>query len=105
MNITSKQALVLDALGNAVRRDMLGKLAARPHSVSELGAYYRMSRPAVSKHLKILSIANLVKAKSVQNRNEYSLVPEGFEEARSWLDAFWDVALNRLAMVAENSED
>ena len=105
MNNSPQQALALDALGNAVRRDILEKLAVRPHSVGELGAYYSMSRPAVSKHLKILSTANLVQSKSVQNRNEYSLVPDGFKEARSWLDGFWDVALNRLAMVAENSED
>ncbi|MBX7113281.1 MAG: metalloregulator ArsR/SmtB family transcription factor, partial [Myxococcaceae bacterium] len=50
----------LDALGNPVRRDILRKLRRGPLSVGQLAAGLPVSRPAVSRHLRLLDAAGLV---------------------------------------------
>ncbi|TPV92565.1 MAG: winged helix-turn-helix transcriptional regulator [Myxococcales bacterium FL481] len=100
----SSSDAVLDALGNATRRDMLQALGERPRTVGELGEAFPISRPAVSKHLKVLETAGLVRHVSEGTRNIYELDLTGFEAARRWLDGFWDQALARFRLLAENSE-
>ncbi len=96
----------LDAIGNPVRRELLEQLQASPRSVSELHSTLAkpISRPAVSKHLRLLSDAGLVTHESVGTRNLYRLRPEGFEPVRAYLERFWDDAIARYKMVAENLE-
>ena len=81
----------LDALGNPVRRQMLAMLRERPHQVGELAAAFPISRPAISRHLKLRT-------------NLYTVRREGFEAVEAWLEAFWDDALTRYKLVAENLE-
>jgi len=92
----------LDALGNPVRRRIVGMLARAPLSVGEIAAALPVSRPAVSKHLQVLERAALVAHDRSGNRNLFRLDRQGFEAARSWLDGFWDEALSRYALAAEN---
>ncbi len=94
---------VLDALGSKVRRDMLAYLAEQPSNVGTLAEHFPMSRPAISKHLKILRNAGLVQSDPKGSSNIYRIEPKGFGEAVRWLEDFWDVALGRLALVAENT--
>ena len=96
---------VLDALGTPTRRAILARLQKAPCAVGEIAAGLPVSRPAVSKHLRILRRARLVKARSMGTRTIYSLDARGFERARSWLDEFWDTALARFRMVAENTQE
>lgn len=103
MQLNKKQELTLTALGNGVRRDIVQMLAQNSMSVGEIAARIPVSRPAISKHLKLLKNANLIKAESMGTRNIYRLERQGFEDAKNWLDGFWDDALARLKMVAENS--
>lgn len=91
-----------DALGNPTRRAIVRILGAGPRSVGEIAAELPVSRPAVSKHLRLLSAAKLVTHQVDGVRNVFRLERAGFEAARRWLDAFWDEALSRFAMVAEN---
>lgn len=98
-------AQVFDALGNAVRRDILVRLAASPQSVANLAAAFTVSRPAISRHLAVLEDAGLVVHRARGTRNVYALNPEGFEATRTALDAFWDEAEARLRLVAENLGD
>ncbi len=100
-----EKSAVFDALGNPVRREIMRRLAAHPRSVGALAAALPISRPAVSKHLKVLQGAGLVSHSAYGNQNVYALDKRGFDEARAWLDAFWDEALARFAMVAENLDD
>lgn len=97
----------LDALGNPVRRAILELLAERPRPVGAItaGLDNAISRPAVSRHLKVLEQAELVTFERVGTRNVYRLEPTGFAEARAVLDAFWDEALDRFRLLAENTED
>jgi DNA-binding transcriptional ArsR family regulator len=93
----------LDALGNPVRREILRILADSPQSVGAIARRLPISRPAVSKHLQILEAADLVGHERRGTRHVYRLEGDGFERARSWLDAFWDDALRRFVLVAENT--
>ncbi|MEM6994702.1 MAG: metalloregulator ArsR/SmtB family transcription factor [Myxococcota bacterium] len=95
----------LDALGNPVRRAIVAMLAERPRAVGELAAALPISRPAVSKHLRVLKAAQLVSAEPAGNRNVYALSAGGVTDVRRWLDKFWGEALPRFAMVAENTFD
>ena len=103
MSIQSSQEATLDALGNATRRQIVRLLAPGPKSVGEIAADLPVSRPAVSKHLRLLEGAELVVHRSEGNRNVFQLHRAGFDTARLWLDQFWDDALARLTMVAENT--
>ncbi len=86
----------LDALGNPVRRAILTELRAHPLAVGEIAERLPVSRPAVSRHLRVLERAGLVEAREQGTRNVYSLRLQGFASVRSFLDEFWDVALVRL---------
>ena len=62
-----------------------------------------ISRPAVSKHLRLLEQAGLVAHVPKGARNIFRLEQKGFEQARAWLDDFWGDALDRFKLVAENT--
>ena len=93
----------LDALGNPVRREILRLLAEGPRTAGDIAQAFPISRPAISKHLRILQDAGVITHDSVGTRNLYRLNAGGFDIARNWLDSFWDDALHRLAFVAENT--
>jgi DNA-binding transcriptional ArsR family regulator len=91
---------VLDALGNPVRRAILHELRAGPRSVGEIAAGLPVSRPAVSRHLRVLEDAGLVQATQEGTRNIYSVRVQGFASVREFVDTFWDAALARLEELA-----
>jgi DNA-binding transcriptional ArsR family regulator len=90
----------LDALGNPVRREILRRLKARPLSVGELAAKLPVSRPAVSRHLRLLDEAGLVESRAEGTRSVYVVRVEGLAPVRDFLDEFWDAALARLQELA-----
>jgi len=92
-------AIVLEALAEPRRRQILQALKAAPLSVAEITATQPVSRPAVSQHLKVLKTANLVWAEQRGTKRVYHLQREGLVELRNWLDGFWEDAL--LAFEAE----
>ncbi len=94
----------LDALGNPVRRQIVKLLNQGGLSVGEVASQLPISRPAVSKHLRVLEQAGLVQHHAEGTRNIFTINAQGFAQARAWLDHFWDDALARFALVAENIE-
>jgi DNA-binding transcriptional ArsR family regulator len=92
---------VLDALGNPVRRAILHQLRAGPRAVGEIAAVLPVSRPAVSRHLRVLEDAGLVQAREEGARNLYSIRMRGFASVREFVDDFWDTALARLEELAK----
>ncbi len=90
----------LDALGNPVRRAILHELRAGPLSVAQLAERFPVSRPAVSRHLAVLSEAGLVEAHKRGTTNLYAVRVQGFASVRDYLDDFWGTALNRLQSLA-----
>lgn len=91
----------LDALGNPIRREILQAIRATPLSVGELAARFPVSRPAVSRHLRVLEEVGLVEARAEGNKSLYMVRVQGFAPVREFLDEFWDVALARLQELAK----
>lgn len=92
---------VLDALGDRTRRSVFELLAAGPRSVGELAEDLPVSRPAVSQHLGVLKRAGLVTDIRAGTRRLYRVDDAGLRELRTFLDSFWDEALNAFAKAAE----
>lgn len=91
---------VLDALGSQIRRDILALLREGPLPVGSIAGRLPVSRPAVSKHLRILQEADLVTYNASGRRNIFCLKPAGFRAARVYLDLFWDEALANFQQAA-----
>ena len=90
----------LDALGNPLRREILRALRTSPLSVGELASRFPVSRPAVSRHLRVLEEAGLVESHEEATRSFYSVRVQGLASVREFLDEFWDTALARLEQLA-----
>jgi DNA-binding transcriptional ArsR family regulator len=99
--------LVLRAISDPTRRTLLARLARGPAMVTELAEPFKMSLPAVSKHLRILERARLVN-RSVSGRvHSFSLTPGPLQSVEEWLSdyrSFWEGTLDRLASYAEESK-
>jgi DNA-binding transcriptional ArsR family regulator len=68
--------------------------ARGPLPVGELAQGLPVSRPAVSRHLKVLKEAGLVTDRPDGARRVYRIDPKGLGQIRAWLDEFWDLALD-----------
>lgn len=99
------QHLALDALGNAVRRDLLTRIAADPQSVNALAKHFDISRPAISRHLATLEAAGFIAHETQGTSNIYRTNQAGFEATQQWLGSFWDEAEHRLRLLAENTTE
>lgn len=90
---------VFTAISHPARRHMLDLLAITERSVNSIAAHFKMSRPAVSQHLRILLDASLVTEERHGRERRYCLVPERLSPVRDWIaqyDRFWDDRLKRL---------
>jgi DNA-binding transcriptional ArsR family regulator len=92
---------VFQALGEPVRRDIIARLRGGPLPVGKLADRLTVGRPAVSKHLRVLGEAGLVRHESRGTRNLYALAPEGMVAAQQWLVTMWDTALAGYAEAVE----
>lgn len=93
--------IVFKAVADGTRRDILCALAERPLPVHELAARFAVTRPAVSKHLRILGEAGLVSASRSGKENIYRLEEAPLRELLDWLSRFWRGRLNTLKHLAE----
>jgi DNA-binding transcriptional ArsR family regulator len=78
-----------DALGDPNRRAIVELLAARERSVQELADLLPISRPAVSRHLRLLKQAGLVVEQPRGTRRIYQLHDEGIEAVRAYVERVW----------------
>lgn len=79
-----------------MRRAILKELRANPLAVGEIAERLPVSRPAISRHLRILEEAGLVEVQENGTRNVYSVRLQGFASVREFMDDFWTSALDRL---------
>ena len=93
----------LEALGDGSRREILRLLATRKRSVQEIADGLPISRPAVSRHLRVLKDAGLVAKEAVGTRRIYHLEPDGDVAVRDYLERLWGEAAVRFRLVAENT--
>jgi DNA-binding transcriptional ArsR family regulator len=92
-----------DALGDPNRRAIVELLGAGDRSVRELADALPISRPAVSRHLRLLKEAGLVVEEPRGTRRIYRLHDEGVEAVRAYLERVWGDAATRFGLVAENT--
>ena len=92
-----------DALGDPNRRAIVELLREGDRSVQELADELPISRPAVSRHLRLLKNAGLVADRSVGARRIYRLHDEGIEALRSYVEEVWGDATTRFRLFAENT--
>lgn len=73
-----------EAVADPVRRALLDRLHAGPARVVDLAADHEVSRPAVSRHLRVLLEADLVSAEDQGRERHYRLEPDGLAPLLSW---------------------
>ena len=89
------------ALADPTRRRIFEKISRRPSAVRDLALAMPVSRPAVSQHLKVLSVAGLVRAQTQGTRRIYQLNLRGVAAMRHYFDQFWNDALAEFKIAAE----
>jgi DNA-binding transcriptional ArsR family regulator len=81
------------ALAHPIRRGIVERLAAGPATVGDATAGFGVSKPAITKHLKVLEETGVV-TRTIEGRtHRLALAPEGLGEAASWMDrqrALWE---------------
>lgn len=102
------QQLVFYALADPTRRAILTSLRSGAQSVNEIAKPFAMSRPAVSKHLRILLESELVSEERDGRQNIYSLNSKPLQHVDDWLEEYrklWTVNLSNLkAFIEDNHE-
>ncbi len=87
------------ALADPTRRAILGRLAKGQSSVTELASPFKMTMPAISKHLKVLEKAGLIERGRDAQWRPCRLKAKPLEEAADWIDQyrqFWEESFDRL---------
>jgi DNA-binding transcriptional ArsR family regulator len=93
---------VAGAIADPVRREILTMLRDEPRSAGEIAGRFAISRPAVSRHLRVLREAGLVRDTADGRHRRYTLVTEPLDELAGWLEQFrrpagWEHHLDALA--------
>jgi DNA-binding transcriptional ArsR family regulator len=99
---------VFQAIADPTRRKVMQLLADEEMPISEICSHFTISRTAITKHLKILTEAELVSGKKTGREKIYSLHPEPLTELKEWLDyyeRFWNNKLSMLKHLVEESEE
>ncbi len=101
-----RRASVFAALGDGTRLALVVKLCGgEPHSISRLTEGSKLTRQAITKHLRVLESAGLVRSVHTgrESRFEFDPAPiEGIKEYLDFVSAQWDQALARLKSYVEN---
>jgi DNA-binding transcriptional ArsR family regulator len=92
-----------DALGDANRREILRILSSGDKPVREIADAMTISRPAVSRHLRLLKDAGMVEERAQGTRRIYRLQERGIEAVQEYLTQVWGEAAARFRLLAENT--
>ena|SRR5579872_1362899 len=99
------QAPVFAALGDETRLELVAKLCGGPpRSISQLAAGSRLTRQAITKHLRVLEKAEIVHSVRAGRESLFAFDPEPMEGIKKYLDFVseqWDQALSRLKSFVE----
>ena len=96
---------VFSALAHRTRRDIVRSLADQPRPVHKIADEFSVTRPAVSRHLRILREAGLVGVSASGRENLYYLKSSTLKELEDWLTSVWQRRLNKLKTLAEENPD
>jgi DNA-binding transcriptional ArsR family regulator len=97
---------IFGALSDRTRRSIIRQLANRPMPVHRIATRFQVTRPAISRHLRILKQAGLVEVSESGRESLYYLKASTLREVEDWLNAVWVMRLSKLkALVEETPND
>jgi DNA-binding transcriptional ArsR family regulator len=97
-----------EAIADPTRRTLLRLVAERERTAGELASAFTISRPAVSRHLRVLREAGLVRVRPRSRERVYALDPRPLEEIDRWLAtlrAYWEPRLEALERHLDDQRD
>jgi DNA-binding transcriptional ArsR family regulator len=106
MSRARSEADVFRAIADPTRRALLDRLRAGPAAVNALAADFEQTRPAISKHLRILKDANLVAEHRAGRERLYVLKPVPLQRVAGWVEGYrmlWQRNLGNLKRYLEES--
>lgn len=86
--MTDHLSATFAALADPTRRDIIAALKGGDKTVNELVTISRLTQPAVSKHLKVLEAAHLIKRSRVARTRPCSIDPTALKAAADWIDTY-----------------
>ncbi len=99
------QAPVFDAISDPTRRAILDALRSKEIAAGDIARLFPVSRPAISRHIRVLRGAGLVKERRERQCRMYSLNPAPLRQVERWLEhyrVFWAARLIALKDYAES---
>ncbi|REE81182.1 ArsR family transcriptional regulator [Paenibacillus taihuensis] len=108
MALPSGKHDVFQAIADPTRREVLKLLTDHEMPVSAISGHFPITRTAVSKHLRILAEAGLVKERKVGRETRYRLETQPLQELKSWLnyyERYWENKLSALQRFVESDEE
>jgi DNA-binding transcriptional ArsR family regulator len=103
--MVTQESTVFQAIADPTRRAILDRLRDGGLAVNEIASRFEVSRPAISKHLRVLHQAHLVEEAREGRNRIYRLNPEPLRELDRWLDRyrrFWTLNLMNLKQHMES---
>src|SRR6266851_3419852 len=107
-SVTYSREAAFSALADPTRRAVLDLLRAGTRPAGEIARAFPVSRPAISKHLRILRRAHLVEERREGRHRMYQLNPEPLRAVDSWLEhyrSFWSASLTNLKSFVEAEKE
>jgi DNA-binding transcriptional ArsR family regulator len=104
-HMTQARFDAFQVIGDPSRRKMLMLLSEDSLTINSLADNFEMSRPAVSKHIKILHNAGFISIHDIGRERYCTLKKDGFEELQAWIsyfDEFWASKLKKLETLLNN---
>lgn len=96
------QETVLKAIADPRRQEILRLIWRKERPAGNVAAHFEISRPAISKHIRILKEAGLVDERREGTKRLYRARPERLADARQFLESFWE---DGLAAIKRSAED
>ncbi|ATL48698.1 transcriptional regulator [Chitinophaga caeni] len=102
--MSTQQLDVFQVVADPSRRTILQMLSEDSMSINTIAENFEMSRPAVSKHIKILNQAGFISIEDIGRERYCTLKQDGFRQLQDWMqyfDQFWHTKLNKLARLLD----
>lgn len=107
-NLRPSRGAVFRAIADPTRRLILDGLMGGPQTVKQIAGRFPMSRPAISKHLRLLRRARLVRERRAGRQRIYQLCPQPLQQVDEWISTyrlFWAARLVALKEFVEQNRD
>ena len=99
---------LFEALADPTRRQIVELVATREMSAGDIASRFDVTRPAISRHLRVLRESGLLRARGDAQRRIYALDPGALDELDAWIErtrSFWSSRLGRLDRHLEETVD